>query len=119
MIWIKDYRGIGGDLSGGADVWFTDGTYVITCFKYPFEPSENYHGLLGFEGSAIVRSDVTGEIFTRLANGNHFVVGKVINRAEGLVQLGCFTFDCAVSLPKDIEENEFVEFTAETIDLIE
>lgn len=119
MIWVKNYRAISGDLSGGADVWFTDGTYEMTCFKYPFDPEDRYQGVLAFEGSNIVRSDVTGEIFTRLANGNHFVVGKVINRAEGLVRLGHFTVDGALSLPKDIEENEFVEFTAETIYLIE
>lgn len=117
MIWVKDFKLIGGDPEGGADVWLTDGTFECCCFAWP------YYGKVGdlyedtdpigwLENDTVVRSDVKQPILKQLDGWDHFVVGKLVDKEKAIVQVGEFLFDMENAIPKDIQEEEYVEFKA-------
>lgn len=121
MIWVKGVELIGGDPEGGAEVWLTDGTFVCCCFAWP------YYGKIGdvYDDGPITwlmtgdveLSDVDFPILKHLGNWEHFVVGKLVDRQKELIQVGEFLFDMEDTIPKDIQEGEYVEFKADRPDI--
>lgn len=122
MIWVKDFELIGGDPEGGADVCLTDGTFDCYCFAWPYygkigDVYDNPDLITWLTTDDIVSSDVEQSILKHLGGWDHFVVGKLVNKENAIVQVGEFLFELENSIPNDVQEGEYVEFQAHRPDI--
>ncbi|MEI6090340.1 MAG: hypothetical protein WCR42_07815 [bacterium] len=104
-----------------AEVIVSDGTYKIVCFSQPFryevgemleEPLEvldieNLH----LSSNVFVGAERINESF------EYHISAKVIDKAEGIVQIGKIFISIDNFLLKYIDNNEIVDFSTSRIDI--
>ncbi|MCP3930310.1 MAG: hypothetical protein GY705_14545 [Bacteroidetes bacterium] len=119
MLIIKDIIWISKEI-GEADVIVTDGNYEIRCFSHPFhqKKGEEVCGTLSvFEHSSLMRSKTTEYIVEHLGNGKYFLVARLLNAEEGIVQIGEIKIHDIEGIPEEIKIGEYIQFIAPRVDL--
>ncbi|HEL2041346.1 TPA: hypothetical protein U1B40_000878 [Streptococcus suis] len=119
MLIIKDIIWISEEI-GEADVVVTDGIYEIRCFSHPFHQrkGEKVSGTLSvFEHSNLKRSKTTEYISEHLGNGKYFLVARLLDAEEGIVQIGEMQIHDIEGIPEEIEKGEYIQFVAPRVDL--
>ena len=105
-----------------AEVYLSDGKFDIICFCHPF--SKN----IGYEISLPLYTINTDRVYKLYENkkyavekiGNGFeyhLAGQVKDCLKNQIQVGKFLFEIDTPLPRDIEEEDYVSFTCDRIDI--
>ena len=109
-------------VSEEADVIVTDGCFQVLCFCHPCTVQVGQiltKPLWPFDENDVMRSS-NHEYKIQKTQHSYFsydLIGKLINKEHGIVVIGELYFDLAGSVPKDIEENEYIEFSVSRIDI--
>lgn len=104
-----------------AEVEVTDGKYQFICFSHPCKHlqgdiiNENLHcdidQVLIADGDAY-KVEKQKQFFA------YRIIGKLISKLDGLVKVGEFILEIdTMKIPKDINDNEYIEFNVLRIDL--
>lgn len=119
MLLIKDIIWISEKI-GEADVVVTDGNYEIRCFAHPFYQTkgEEVDGTISvFESSDLKRSMKTEYVVEHLGNGEYFLVARILDNVEGIVQIGEICIHDIEGIPSEIKAGEYVQFVAPRVNL--
>lgn len=114
IIWIDEEI-------GEADVIVTDGQYDIRCFAHPLfqQIGEELRGEISiFDYSDVIRSDTNFPISKYMGWGKHFLIGRLVDRTKGIVQIGDILLREVAPIPTDIQVGDYIEFSAERVDIL-
>ncbi|BDG67575.1 hypothetical protein ENLAB_11390 [Enterococcus innesii] len=119
MIIVKKVNWIDED-SGEADILLSDGIYSINCFcsDCTFSEGDMFSDILyGFNVKNIVKS-FNEEYVIDEKNDNYYIQGKIVDRKSEILQIGEFKIDLSDgNIPKDINQNDYVEANMSRIDV--
>ena len=104
-----------------ADVVVSDGQHEILCYAQPFENNNTSFVLLAFDDDNIMRA-LKNTYVVEKSKEDHYgykLQGKLVDLKKRLVAIGDIVIELGNGIPKDIKENEFIEFTVVRVDLIE
>lgn len=115
---IKDY-----DIDAlEADIIVTDGQYEIMCYAQPFGNKEKKSfKLFAFDCSDVMRAIENKYMINKDVESyyGYSLQGKLFDMEKRLVSIGKIIIELEDIIPKDIKQNEFIEFKVLRIDLIE
>ena len=105
-----------------ADIVISDGQFDLLCYAHPFisgEYKELKAPLSAFMSENIMRTSENEYRIERLQDNYyaHRFHGKIIDLQKRLVTIGNIVIKLENTIPKDINEGEFIEFSAMRIDL--
>ncbi|EGO5829998.1 hypothetical protein K7P65_002530 [Enterococcus faecalis] len=119
MITVKEIIWLDKDSREG-NVILSDGKYCVECFCSDCELSvgDSFFDIIyGFDVTNFYRSFDKESKIVKTKDG-YYIKGKLVDRKNGILQLGEFRFDLTDGdIPKDIKENEFVEANLSRIDI--
>lgn len=106
--------------SGEADITLTDGKYSLDCFCSDCNllMGDTFSDMLyGFNIQNIMRSLSPKDLVNK-NNENYHLQGVLRNKEESIMQVGEFKIDLSEGdIPKDINENEYIEVEISRIDI--
>lgn len=102
-----------------ADIIVSDGEHQLLCYAHPFTESEQFT-LSAFMPDHIMAADEADYRIEKTTDSYYSLrlQGVLIDRDNRLVRIGALLIELDGGIPNDIEECEFIEFTAERIDWI-
>lgn len=105
-----------------ADMLISDGEFEILCYAFPFEnKNPNNFTLEAFMTKDIIRVEDKSCSVIKSPDGYYayYLRGKIINIKQRLVAIGNIIINLDDDIPKDIKNNEFIEFFVLRIDYAE
>lgn len=115
---IKDY-----DIEAKeADIIVSDGKYEILCYAQPFENKTNSSFILSaFRDDNIMRGLEEICFVEKIHDGyyDYRLQGKLIDLEKRLVSIGDIVIELGNGIPKDINQNDYIEFTVMRVDFVE
>lgn len=119
MITIKSIDWLDEERKEG-ELELTDGNYTMICFSdgIDFKLDDKIeNNIFAMLSSDILRS-FDKEFYLHHCNGfEYHVTGQIIDKEKGIIKIGDFLIQVGDSIPKDIQEEEFVIFEVERFDI--
>ena len=106
---------------GEADILVTDGQYEIICYVQLFENKNKHFSLFSFLTKDVKRIEKMEYKVTKGIKGyySYEIQGKIIDVEKRIMRVGDIFITLEDVIPKDIKNNDYIEFSVERIDYIE
>lgn len=103
-----------------AEVYLSDGDFSIVCFSHPLNQIVGdvvRLPIYALNARYILKGDEMFLIEKVLSVFGYKISGRVVNIDNNLIKVGEFIIELDVSLPNDIQIDDFVLFTCDRIDI--
>lgn len=105
-----------------ADILISDGQNEILCYAYPFENRNHNNFMLeAFMAKDAIKVEKKRSFIIKSSAGYYAykLCGRVIDLEQRLISIGEIIIQLEDIIPKDIINNDFIEFSVMRIDYIE